>query len=160
MRERVVAGEPDPEISGKSMAVASKILAARWAVLPVAEKAVYEQKAKDLKAEATAAKTAGGGRRPALPSGWRSSRDAISGAIVYTCIATKKSRWERPTEEEAVAMPPAPASARRLYDMHRAASRPDVLADWTELAPDDRKPFEAAAAAARAEYNAKVKALR
>jgi hypothetical protein len=160
VRERVAAGEPDPEISGKSMAVASKILAARWAVLPMAEKTVFEQKAKDMKAEAAASKAAGGGRRPALPSGWRSSRDVVSGAVVYTCIATKKSQWERPAEQDAVAMPTAPPSARRLYDMHRAANRPAGLPKWTDVSPEDRKPFEVAAVEARAEYNAKIKALR
>lgn len=164
VRARVVAGAKDPEIEGKSMAVASKVLASRWASLPDDEKGVYAARADELKAATAAAKSegggGGGGRRMALPAGWRSSRDAISGAIVYTCVAPKKSQWERPTDADAVNMPPTPASARRLYDMHRAAARPAELPDWPALSAEERAPYEASAATARAEYAAKLKALR
>jgi HMG (high mobility group) box len=136
---------PDAEIEGKSMAVVSKVLSARWKAMSAEDKAPYEARARELKTAFPAAKSSAKERRPALPSGWRASRDATSGAVVYTCIATKVSRWERPGDDDAVAAPP---TARKLYEeAERAASR--TPGAWKDLTPEERAPYEAAARAAR-----------
>ena len=135
---------PDTEIEGKSMAMVSKVLSARWKQMSAEQKAPYEERARELKS-AQPAKSSTKKRRSALPAGWRASRDAISGAVVYTCIATKVSRWDCPGDDEAVAAPP---TARKLYeDVERAANR--TPGTWKELPLDVRSPYEAAARAGR-----------
>jgi len=148
---------PDPEIDGKSMAVASKVLAARWKLLSKEEKAPFEDQAAAGKVAFETKRKRGPAADPrtVLPSGWRAGRDVITGAVYYTCVATKKSQWTKPTEAEAVAMPPAPPSARRLYEMEGATA-----GLWAELAAEARAPFEEQARAARASYKEAISALK
>ena len=56
-------------------------------------------------------------------------------------------------------MPPHPPTARRLYELDSAGSQAGA-APWQEMAVEQRAPFEAAAKAARADYAAKLAALR
>ena len=145
----------DPEIDGKSMAVASKVLALRWRALSPEEKGPFEERAREMKAQFNANKPKKQPRRQVLVSGWRSSRDVVSGAVVYTNILSKQSTWVRPEEKDAVALPPAPRSARRLYEMQN----PNGPA-WMELSSEQHAPYEATAAADRAEYNTKLVAIK
>lgn len=151
-----VRQKADAEIEGKSMAVASKILAGRWKLLSAGEKEPFEARARVLKQafdlKKKDAPTAD--RRHALPSGWRASRDVISGAIVYTSLSTKESRWTRPADSEAVKMLPAPPSARRLHEQAVVAEG-EAKVDWKDLTAEQRAPYEAAAKAARAEHKTK-----
>jgi hypothetical protein len=148
---------PDPEIDGKSMAVASKVLAARWKLLSKEEKLPFEDRAAAGKAAFETKRKRGPPTDPRamLPSGWRAGRDVITGAVFYTCVATKKSQWSKPTDADAVAMPPAPPSARRLYEMAGAPA-----GAWAELDADARAPYEAQAREARVAYKKAISGLR
>ena len=76
----------------------------------------------------------------------------MTGSVFYTCVATKKSQWTRPSEADALALPPAPPSARRLYE---SAAAPGATS-WNELGADQRASFEDAARAGRAAYKARI----
>jgi hypothetical protein len=54
-------------------------------------------------------------------------------------------------------MPAQPPSAKRLYDQETPAGA--ERKDFKDLTPEERAPFEARAREARADYNAKLKAL-
>ena len=137
------------------------MLAARWKVLSSAEKKPFEDKAKELKAVFDDKRKRASPAQPkvVLPSGWRSGRDVISGAVFYTCVATKKSQWARPSEHDAVTMPPAPPSARRFYE---TATKGQGLAvtPWADLSPEAKAPYEETARNARASYKDVVASLR
>jgi hypothetical protein len=78
---------------------------------------------------------------------------------VHRAYLRRRVCCERPTEAQAVAMPPHPPTARRLYELDSAGSQAGA-APWQEMAVEQRAPFEAAAKAARADYAAKLAALR
>jgi hypothetical protein len=160
------ASSGDPEIEGKSMSIASVVLAERWRNLSVEEKQPYIDKAAELKAAFDLTKPrVEEKKKPVLVSGWRSSRDTMSGAVVYTSIVTKKSQWARPCEADAVALPPPPPTASRLYSMAVGVGRTVPLGatpptPWANLETELRAPYEAQATAARKAYNARLTELR
>jgi hypothetical protein len=148
------AGGDDPELAGKSMAVASKVLAARWAALPADEKKPYEDRSAALKEEFKARKAEAAPAKPALPSGWKLVRDACSGTAAYVNIVTGRAQWARPGDADAVDVPPPPPSARRLFEAEKRAegctlNLKALAALWKDVPLERRAEYEAKAKAAR-----------
>jgi len=144
---------PDAEMDGKSMAVASKVLSARWKALTAEQREPYERRAAELKAEIRTAKrrpAAGGGSRAPLPLGWRAVRDAMTGRVGYACAVGGRCQWHRPTEADAVAAPPPLPTARRLFEEAlRERGETPSAARWAALPAEEREAYAARAAEVR-----------
>lgn len=159
----------DLELEGKSMAIASKVLSARWKQLTPEEKRPFEEQSRALKdafkraqTNETAAVTSD---PPLLPEGWKAVRDVGTDLVGYTCVATGRSQWHRPGAEDAVALPPRPVSARRAFELALerdglALPAKEVTARWRALPPETVRQHEAAARAARGVYKQELRSMR
>jgi len=155
------AETPDAEMAGKSMAVASKVLSARWKALTPEQRAPFQQQASALKAELKLSKRAAvaEGSRAPLPSGWKAVRDAMTGRVGYACVVSGRCQWTRPSDEDAVPMPPPQPTARRVFEQALRAASTEPLgakalnARWAALGEAERELYAREAAAQRAARN-------
>jgi hypothetical protein len=152
----------DPELARKSMAVASKILSARWKALSPAEKKPFEEAAAKLrqefqrkrKGEAAAGDEAGEsgagrkGKKMSLPSGWKAVRAASCDVIVFVCPSRKMAQWHPPTADQAVEQK---RSVEKLYLDELKVATPNITAKeaklrWRALSDEDKQKFKDAQA--------------
>jgi hypothetical protein len=156
------AARRDPELTGKSMAVASKVLSARWRALSAEERKPFEEQAVRLKAEFQAQReptTDAKKHRTPLPKGWRAVRCATTGRFAFLCVPTGTCQWERPVAADAVALPPPAKSGLRLFsdDLRaegRYTSTEAALAAWKTLSVDARSSYASSARASKVAYDA------
>lgn len=142
----------DPELDGKSMAIASKVLSARWKALPADQKKPFEEEAAKLKkafkekreqrANDADRPHAAKRRKLTLPAGWRAVRAACSAdIIVFVCQSTKKAQWTLPTPDQAVEIKP---TAEKLFLLDQKAKNVSIK--------NAKKLWKEASAEVKAEY--------
>lgn len=146
----------DPELDGKSMAIASKVLSARWKALPPDQKKPFLEHAAQLKKAFKEKREqrmndsdrphAAKRRKLSLPTGWRAVRAASSAdIIVFVCQQTKVAQWTMPTPDQAIELKP---TAEKLFLLDQKAKNVSIK--------NAKKLWKEASAEVKAEYKQKV----
>jgi hypothetical protein len=160
------ASTADPELSGRSMAVVSKVLAGRWKLLSPEDKKPFEERSAKLKEEFKMKHVPPmPPPRVELPEGWKAVRDTVTNTVAYLCVITGRSQWEKPGAGDAQSMPPRPQSARRAFELAlleagKKLPPRDVTVLWKALPQDKLELYKTIARNAKTTYKQTLKSRK